>query len=222
MGGKRIAVALDGLSDRQALGLADRLGKRAGSYKVGLELYTRYGPGLPRRLGERGLGVFLDLKFHDIPATVCRAVGAACWLGPSFLTVHASGGPEMLRRAVEGRGESPTRLLAVTVLTSEGGRGVARRAERLAVQAFEAGFDGVVASAREVERIKSLCGNEFIVVVPGIRQAVLPGDDQKRTATPAEAIRAGADLLVIGRPITRAEDPREAFEAIAAEIRNAR
>ncbi len=222
MGKKRVVVALDGLSDRQALALAERLGKRVGAYKVGLELFTRFGPAFVRRLRKRGPDVFLDLKYHDIPATVSRAVGAACALGPSLLTVHASGGLEMMRAAAEARGKSRTRLLGVTVLTSEGGRGVSPRVLKRAGLAREAGLDGVVASAREAERIKSLCGKEFLVIVPGIRPAGHSRDDQARTATPAEAIRAGADLLVIGRPITRAADPLEALRAIEREIRDAK
>jgi orotidine-5'-phosphate decarboxylase len=216
-----VLVALDGLPDRQALRLVDLLGDRVSTYKVGLELFTRYGPRLLRRIQERGREVFLDLKYHDIPATVGKAVEAACGLGPSLLTVHASGGREMLRAAVRGRAGSRTRLLAVTVLTSAGGVPAAR-VKSLARLAQEAGFDGVIASGREAAELKTMCGKEFLVVVPGIRPAGAAADDQARVTTPAEAVRAGADYLVVGRPITRAEDPARALEAILKEARRAR
>jgi orotidine-5'-phosphate decarboxylase len=219
---KSVFVALDGLSDRQALRLVDRLGEDAPFYKIGLELFTLYGPRIARLLLDRGKGVFLDLKYHDIPETVARAVGAASSLEPRFLTIHATGGEEMLRAAVRGRGECSTRLLAVTVLTSARGRGVAGRVLGLAGEAREAGCDGVVASAREAARIKQAYGKEFLVVVPGIRPRGFPRDDQARVATPGEAGEAGADFLVVGRPITRAPDPAAVLADIEREFRDAR
>ncbi len=215
-------VALDGLSDRQAMRMARRLEGSAGGFKVGLELFALYGPSFIRRLSEGGSELFLDMKYHDIPETVERAVDAACRMGPDYLTIHASGGEEMLRSAVRGRGGRPTRLLGVTVLTSLSGRGVGRRVRDLALLAREAGLDGVIASARETPEVKRLCGKDFLVMVPGIRPAGAPSNDQKRVATPAEAARAGADRIVVGRPITRSGDPLAALEAVEKEFRDAR
>ncbi len=214
-----VILALDGMSGSESLDLARRLGPAVGTYKIGLELFTRYGPDLVRRFRDLGKEVFLDLKYHDIPATVGKAVAAAVRLGPSLLTVHGTGGGEMLRAAVDARGESGTRLLAVTVLTSSGAEGVGDRVVEIARTAADAGVDGVVASVAEVRRVKAACGDRFLVVTPGIRPAGADRNDQARTATPGEAARAGSDYLVVGRPVTRAADPAAALGAIMEGIR---
>jgi orotidine-5'-phosphate decarboxylase len=222
---------LDVPTQAEALELVDRLGPPADFYKVGLELYTRAGPEVVRALVELDKRVFLDLKLHDIPNTVGRAVAVASELGVELLTLHASGGPTMLEAAVERR-TGDLRLLAVTVLTSlspdEMGivwdreiRSVREEVGRLARLARDAGVDGVVASALEASWIRGHVGPDFLVVTPGIRPAGAARDDQNRVATPADAVRAGADYLVIGRPITRAGDPRAALEAILEEIAEA-
>ena len=227
----RIIVPLDQGSSREALALVDRLGESADFFKVGLELYTAEGPDVVRALTARGKRVFLDLKLHDIPTTVGRAVAAASELGVEMLTVHGSGGAAMLAEATARRAGG-LRLLAVTVLTSlrpeELGaawgrevRSVRDEVGRLTELAREAGIDGVVASALEAEWIRSLAGDGFLIVTPGIRPAGADADDQRRVATPADAIRWGADYLVVGRPITGADDPRSALEAIQAEVRSA-
>jgi orotidine-5'-phosphate decarboxylase len=185
------------------------------------------------RIAALGAGIFLDLKFHDIPNTVAGAVRAAAELpGVALVNVHASGGLEMMRaaaRALAGLRGAP-RLLAVTVLTSLGARDLRRlgiagspwnRAVSLAQQAQRAGLDGVVCSAHELHGIRRACGEKFLTVVPGIRPAAAAAGDQSRVATPAEAVRAGADYLVIGRPITAARDPRAAAEAILEEMNSA-
>ncbi|MBN1825603.1 MAG: orotidine-5'-phosphate decarboxylase [Candidatus Eisenbacteria bacterium] len=223
MDGKaEIALALDGMDDRRALEMVDLLRGRIGLYKVGLELFTRFGPGLVREISARGGGVFLDGKYHDIPSTVAGAVRSAAALDVRMLTLHGSGGEEMLRAAAGARGEAGTKLLAVTVLTSRSGPETAGEVERIALLSRETGMDGVVVSAREAERARSIGGERFLVVTPGIRPAGTPAHDQARTATPAEAVRAGADVLVIGRPITTAADPLRAAEAILEEMERAR
>ena len=227
----RVIVALDAASAEEALILVDLLGEEASFYKVGLELYTWAGPDIVRRLVERGKRVFLDLKLHDIPNTVRRAATAASELGAEMVTVHASGGSEMVRAAREGLGDG-TRLLAVTVLTSMSAGelgGLWRRPVdsvpdevlRLAELGRAAGADGVVAAASETTRVRTSFGSDFLVVVPGIRPAGSALQDQKRVATPAHAIRAGADFLVIGRPITQADDPAAAMRSVLAEIAGA-
>ena len=224
----RVIVALDTASAEDALTLVDRLGEEASFYKVGLELYTWAGPDIVRRLVERGKRVFLDLKLHDIPNTVRRAATAVSGLGADMVTVHASGGSEMVGAAREGLGDG-TRLLAVTVLTSmsAGELGVLWRRPidsvpeevlRLAELSRAAGADGVVAAAAEAPRVRTSFGSDFLVVVPGIRPAGSSLQDQKRVATPAHAIRAGADFLVIGRPITQADDPAAAMRSVLAEV----
>jgi orotidine-5'-phosphate decarboxylase len=206
----------------------------AGLLKVGSQLFTAEGPRAIDRLAGFGYEIFLDLKFHDIPNTVAGAVSAAADLRDvTMLTLHTSGGLAMMRAAREalvGRKTRPA-LLGVTILTSldssalkqvgfDGDAG--SRALALAKLAKEAGLDGVVASAHEVRAIRRSCGPKFLIVVPGIRPAESSVNDQSRTAAPAEAIRAGADYLVIGRPITAAANPREAALAIAAEIHGQR
>lgn len=227
----RVIVPLDVPTTDQAIALVDRLGDRSDFYKVGFELFTRAGPAVVQTLVDRGKRVFLDLKLHDIPNTVARAVSVASDLGVDLLTLHATGGPSMLSAAADARTGS-LQLLGVTVLTSltpdEMGtvwdreiRSVRDDVARLAVMSRDAGIDGVVASALEASWIRGQVGPDFLVVTPGIRPAGADAGDQNRVATPADAVRAGADYLVIGRPITRAPDPASAFDAISAEIRAA-
>jgi orotidine-5'-phosphate decarboxylase len=199
-------------------------------FKVGSQLFTSAGPRAVEKLSELGFDIFLDLKFHDIPNTVAHAVAAASRFGSiRLLTIHASGGIEMMQTAREAAGTkaSRPRLLGVTILTSLDGGALKRvgivgppaaRVVALARLAKESGLDGVVSSAREIRAIRKACGPEFLIVVPGIRPASASVDDQSRVATPRDAIRAGADYLVVGRPITAARDPREAALRIAAEI----
>jgi len=227
----RVIVPLDVASSSEALSVVDRLGERGDFYKVGFELYTRAGPDVVRELIKRGKRVFLDIKLHDIPNTVAGAVRAASDLGVDFLTVHASGGPSMMEAAVAAR-SGDLRLLAVTVLTSLSpdeistvwGREIRSLREevgRLAVMARDAGMDGIVASALEASWIRSQVGSGFLIVTPGIRPAGADRGDQNRVATPAEAVTAGADFLVIGRPITHAPDPSAALVAVLDEIERA-
>jgi orotidine-5'-phosphate decarboxylase len=202
-------------------------------FKVGSELFTASGPDIIRKLAKLGTGIFLDLKFHDIPNTVAGAVAAAAKLpGVRLVNLHALGGIEMMRAAREvlPRRRNRPRLIAVTILTSHDARSMRRigltgsprlRARELARMAKRAGLDGVVCSAHELRAIRQACGRKFLTVVPGIRLGGAPGDDQQRTASPAAAIRAGADYLVVGRPITQARDPRAAAEAVVVEIATA-
>jgi orotidine-5'-phosphate decarboxylase len=206
-----------------------RFGPRVGALKVGLEAFTRWGPAAVEEAAAEG-DVFLDLKLHDIPHTVAGAVSAARDLGARYLTVHAAGGSAMLAAAVEAsRGEIS--LLAVTVLTHLDAAsladldlpgGAAARADRWAALAAAAGCAGAVCSPRELATLRRSRRRPFLLVTPGIRPAGSPPDDQRRTATPAEALAAGADLLVIGRPLTRADDPDAALDALAAELAGAR
>ena len=224
----RVIVPLDFPSPEEAFDMVDRLGEQGVFYKVGLELYTRSGPSVVRSLVDRGKRVFLDLKLHDIPNTVAAAVAAASDLGVELLTVHATGGPTMLEAAAAARGIE-LKLLAVTVLTSlspdEMGRVWGRELRslreevgRLAVMARDANIDGVVTSPLEVSWIRGQVEDDFLIVTPGIRPAGADRDDQNRIATPSDAVQAGADYLVIGRPITRADDPAAALAAILREI----
>jgi len=232
---ERLIVALDLPNADAALRMAEKLHGHAGMFKVGLELFGAEGPALPRRLASRGEGVFLDLKFHDIPNTVRAAAREAAQLGVRMINVHASGGRKMMAAAREGAesissGASRPLMLAVTVLTSLGPEdlqetGVAGTPEeaviRLARLAQSAGMDGVVASAREAAAIREACGPKFVIVTPGIRPVASAVQDQARVSTPADAVRAGADYLVVGRPITGAVDPAAAADAVAAEIQEA-
>jgi orotidine-5'-phosphate decarboxylase len=202
-------------------------------FKVGSQLFTTEGPRAVQKLAGLGFDIFLDLKFHDIPNTVAGAVAAAAKLPRvRLVNVHASGGVEMMRAAREavGNGKSRPALLAVTILTSLDAKDLravgmlgspASRAIALAQLAKSAGMDGVVASAQEVKAIRRACGPKFLIVVPGIRPAATSANDQSRIATPAEAIRAAANYLVVGRPITAARDPRTAALAVAQEIATA-
>jgi len=206
-------------------------------FKIGSQLFTSAGPEAVREISQLGTGVFLDLKYHDIPNTVAVAVlAAAAMPGLQLLNVHAFGGTAMLRAAAQAvsagvpMGEDRPRLLAVTVLTSMDQKAIREvgiagppraRAVKLAKLAQEAGVDGVVASVQEAKAIRKACGREFLIVTPGVRPKDAAGaknDDQARTATPREAIKAGADFIVVGRPITAAADPRAAAEAMVDEI----
>jgi orotidine-5'-phosphate decarboxylase len=226
-----IIIALDRASQQDALTLVDRLGSAGTFYKVGLELYTRSGPAVVAALRERGKRVFLDLKLHDIPNTVAGAVRAASSLDVELLTVHASGGASMLEAARDAA-SGGVRLLGVTVLTSlsaaelEGAWGreinsIRDEVGRLAELAHRCGIDGVVASALEAGWIRRALGPEGLIVTPGIRPAGGDQGDQKRVATPANAVEAGADYLVVGRPVTQADDPAKALEALLAEVARA-
>lgn len=229
-----ILVAIDTPEFDRAKRLAEQLSGTVGGLKLGLEFFSAHGPrGIREVAGGRG-GLFLDLKYHDIPNTVAGAVRAAVALRPLILNVHASGGPAMMRAAAEAVQEESERLgvrrpllVAVTVLTSMddddlrdvGQLGpAAEQAVRLARLAQDCGLDGAVCSPREIAAIRRVCGAEFRVVVPGIRPADSASGDQKRVTTPRAAIRDGADWLVIGRPITGADDPAAAARSILAEI----
>jgi orotidine-5'-phosphate decarboxylase len=223
----RLIVALDVSSADEARGLAARLAGHVGAFKVGKQLFTSAGPGVVRDLVAAGSEVFLDLKYHDIPNTVAGAIAAAARLGVSLATVHALGGRSMIEAAVASAASSSTRVLAVTILTSHddetlGEIGllgpVAAAVERLALLARSAGAHGVVASPREVSAIRRACGHDFLIVTPGIRPAGGKADDQARIATPSVALAAGADYLVVGRPITGSPDPAAAADAISAEM----
>jgi orotidine-5'-phosphate decarboxylase len=213
--------------------LARKLRGSAGLMKVGSQLFTAEGPRVVEKLADMGFGVFLDLKFHDIPNTVAGAVAAAAQLpGLRLLTVHTLGGSAMMRAAREAVQDKKKRpaLLGVTILTSMDAAALTEigisdtpgdRALALARLAQQSGLDGVVASAHEVRAIRAACGPKFLIVVPGIRPAESSSNDQSRVATPAEAIRCGADYLVVGRPITGAPDPRKAALSIAKEMASA-
>lgn len=210
----QLIVALDVPDLNQAAGLVGRLRPAVRWFKVGSELFTAAGPEAVSMVCDRGGRVFLDLKFHDIPTTVAGAVGAAARMGVAMVNVHVAGGEAMLRAAAAAgaAGSARPMVIGVTLLTSHEGR--AERIVEAARLAQACGLDGVVASAREAPAIKEACGTEFVVVAPGIRPDSRAGDDQRRTATPEEAVRWGADYLVVGRPITQAVDPRSAAETI--------
>ena len=222
-----IAVALDAPDLETAARWAGLVTPHVSTVKVGLELYLRYGPGIVASIrGASGVRVFLDLKLHDIPATVAGAARAVARLHPDVLTVHAAGGPEVIRAATAAAPD--TMIAGVTVLTSLGPadlksigvKGPLRDAvRRLAVLAVGAGARGLVCSPREVAVVRAEVGPDVTLITPGVRPAGTDAHDQARTATPEEALRAGADLLVIGRPITSAPDPGAAAAAIAAPLR---
>lgn len=229
MNDPRVIVALDYPDAAGALKLASRLDPGLCRLKVGKELYTAAGPDLVEKLRRSGFDVFLDLKYHDIPATVAGACLAAAELGVWMVNVHALGGRAMMAAAREAlsRRRVPPKLVAVTLLTSIGAAdmkeiGLAGNPQeavvRLARLAQACGLDGVVCSAEEAEPLRRQCGTEFCLVTPGIRPAASARDDQQRVATPRQAIASGADFLVIGRPITRAADPLAALRAVHEEI----
>ncbi len=225
----QLIVALDLPSERAALALVERLEGRCRWFKVGLELYLAAGPSVIEHLRTQGYRVFLDLKLHDIPNTVAGAVRSLSSSGASLLTVHATGGAAMLQAAVEAAAcaPEPLRLLAVTVLTSMdatqlAGTGVgsspAEQVLRLARLAAAAGLRGMVCSAEELACLRQELGAEPLLVVPGIRPAGAAHGDQRRVATPAAARKAGASMLVVGRPITQAASPELVVDAILAEL----
>ena len=228
----RIIVSLDFPDRDQALALARLLDPHRCNVKVGKELFTSSGPELVEALVQRGFRVFLDLKFHDIPNTVAAACRAAARLGVWMLNIHAAGGRRMMEAAREAVADSarPPLLIGVTVLTSltsdelrETGisEDTGAHVLRLARLARDSGLDGVVCSSREAQMLRRELGRNFLLVTPGIRPAGAAGDDQRRVRTPAQAIEAGSDYLVIGRPITQAPDPMKALEAIEEEIKAA-
>ena len=224
-----VFVALDTPSLERAMALASSVRPHVGGLKLGLEFFSSNGPGGVAAMAELGLPIFLDVKFHDIPNTVSRALRAVADLGLTLITIHASGGPAMLRAAREALAEVEPRprLVAVTVLTSLddhdlpsiGHYGPALAlAERLGGLALDCGLDGVVCSPAEVTSLRDRCGEDFALVVPGVRPAGSAADDQKRVTTPREALEAGANAIVIGRPITQATNPQAAAAAIEAEL----
>ena len=228
-----IIVALDFPTRDAALALADQLDPALCRVKVGKELFTRCGPQVVSALADKGFEVFLDLKFHDIPNTTAMAVKAAAEMGVWMVNVHASGGSKMMsaaRQSLISYGTDKPHLIAVTVLTSMEQSDLAelgitltpaQQVVKLATLAQQSGLDGVVCSAQEATLLKQQLGNDFMLVTPGIRPASSSQDDQKRVMTPAQAVNAGVDYMVIGRPITKAASPLDALNAIVREITNA-
>ena len=229
-----IIVALDVPTADAALKLVAQLASVSGGFKIGSELFTSAGPDIVRRVRALGAPVFLDLKFHDIPNTVAKAVASAVQLDVQMLTVHASGGPEMLKAAEQAAqetarklGQAPPLVLGVTVLTSLDAAAlsqiglepdVSRQVRRLAALASQAGLRGLVCSPREVAELRQVLPASLQLVVPGIRSHTAPADDQKRTLSPKEALALGANWLVIGRPICAAADPHAAAEQILKDV----
>ncbi|MFO7871244.1 MAG: orotidine-5'-phosphate decarboxylase [Kiritimatiellia bacterium] len=228
-----LVIALDIPVSEEIAPVLDALPEETAWYKVGLELFSAAGPDCLKALKSRGKNIFLDLKLHDIPRTVSRAVDRLSCLGVSLITVHASGGRAMLEAAANAarrHGSSAPRIAAVTLLTSLDDNDLAcmgisgkteQHAMALARLAVEEGIDGVVCSAKETALFRSELGPDALIVTPGIRPSGSPAGDQKRVVTPAEAVRAGANLLVVGRPILQAENPRAAAERVLAEIASA-
>lgn len=231
----KLIIALDVDTKSKALELANALRDIAGMFKIGSQLFTASGPDIVREIVAKGTGVFLDLKFHDIPATVAAAGIEAMRLGVSIFNIHASGGGEMMRRTADAVSECATReglrrpsVIGVTLLTSSAVTELSQigisvspehQAERLARLAADSGMDGVVASPQDITMIRdSVSKPNFLIVTPGVRPAGSNQHDQKRTMTPAEAIAAGADYIVVGRPILAASDPVEAAANILREI----
>ncbi|MGN6387104.1 MAG: orotidine-5'-phosphate decarboxylase [Verrucomicrobiota bacterium] len=229
-----IILALDLPTQDLAVELACSLAPVLGAVKIGSELFTAGGPEIVRRIRATGLNVFLDLKFHDIPNTVAKAVASAVRLDIQMLTIHASGGSEMMKAAEESAQKTASQaglpvplLLAVTVLTSMDANGIseiglqpniAKQVERLATLAVQSGIRGLVCSPLEVTALRQIIPSSMQLVTPGIRIESSPKDDQKRTLSPAEAIAAGANWLVVGRPIYAAPNPRQAAEQILARL----
>ncbi len=231
-----IIAALDVPSVEAALSLAEKIAPLVGAFKIGSELFTAAGPEIVRRIRATGAGVFLDLKFHDIPNTVAKSVASAVRLDVQMLTIHTGGGPAMMRAAeksaqdtAKSLGKAPPLVLGVTVLTSMDGNeldavgvqaSVGHQVERLARIAIESGLRGLVCSPLEIAALRQGFSQEIQLVTPGIRTGAEAADDQRRTLTPREAIEAGASWLVIGRPIYAATDPRAAAERILQSIAN--
>jgi orotidine-5'-phosphate decarboxylase len=226
----RLIVALDVAAAEPARALVERLAGRVGMFKVGSQLFSAAGPALVREIVERGEQVFLDLKFHDIPNTVAGAVASAAGLGVALVDVHALGGRAMIEAAARARAGSSTRLLAITILTSHDRESLAEvglagtvldAVRRLAVLARDSGADGVVCSPHEAAAIRAACGPDLLIVTPGVRPAGAAAGDQARPATPAAALAAGADYLVVGRPIIGAADPAAAADDVVREMEQA-
>lgn len=230
MNDAKVVVALDFDNQADALAFVDKINPTDCRLKVGKEMFTYFGPEFVRELVNRGFDVFLDLKFHDIPNTVAKAVTAAAELGVWMVNVHASGGFKMMAKAKEALsvyGDKAPLLIAVTVLTSMeqddlDGLGInktpAEQVKHLAALTKQAGLDGVVCSAQEAEMLKQQLGSDFKLVTPGIRPAGANVDDQKRIMTPEQAVEVGVDYLVIGRPITKAQDPHQVLQQINASL----
>lgn len=234
MADDRLIVALDVSTMEQMKDIVDTLGDAVSFYKVGMELFYAAGEDTVAYLRDCGKSVFLDLKLHDIPNTVAQGVKSLTRLGANLITIHGQGGAVMLkaaadaaREAAEELGVERPKLLAITVLTSfddttwsgiGGQLPIADQVRRLALLAKDAGVDGVVASPLEAKLIREACGDDFLIVTPGIRPAFAAANDQKRIATPSSALRDGASRLVIGRPITKADNPREAVRMILEEM----
>lgn len=225
--GTKLIVALDLDTISSAAALVGSLGDTVEWYKIGKQLFTQYGPDAVRELKRRGKNVFLDLKYHDIPNTVSKAVTAAAAIGADLTNVHASGGAPMLAAAAEAARQSGIIVVAVTVLTSLDADELEsvgfslspeEQVVRLARLAAANGVPGAVCSAMEIEPIRRACGDGFLLVVPGIRPAGSSRGDQKRVMTPREAAAAGADFVVVGRPITQASDPAAAARAVQEEL----
>jgi orotidine-5'-phosphate decarboxylase len=233
---ERLIVALDVDNLEQAKDLVRLLAPEVGMFKIGKQLFTHAGPQAVRLIQDLGGEIFLDLKFHDIPNTVAKAAIEATRLGVRMFNVHASGSLEMMRTTVKevervSRQQKLRRpiMLAVTVLTSLGQedlqrvgveRKVADQVVRLALLTKQAGMDGVVASPHEVADIRAACGRQFVIITPGIRPAEANRDDQQRVMTPGDAVRAGVDYIVVGRPILESKDPVKAARTIVAEMEN--
>lgn len=231
----KVIVALDTDSGEKALKLVESLKKDVRFFKVGLELFSSCGPGIVERIKKAGCEIFLDLKFHDIPNTAAKAAAAVTKLAPFMFNVHALGGYDMMKRALEASEEAAKklkiaipRILAVTILTSMDekalmkigiGDKMGQSVLRLADAAKAAGLHGVVASPAEAGLVRERFGKDFLIVTPGVRPAGSASNDQKRTATPKGAMAAGASFLVIGRPITEAKDPAAAARAVLKEMK---
>jgi len=232
---ERIILALDTSDPDYALELVDRFSEEISIFKVGLELFTSGGPQVVEKIVKKGKKVFLDLKLHDIPTTVARTAQVLTRMGVFMLNLHTSGGVEMMRHTRDAVIETclkenleRPRLIGVTVLTSITSEvlknelcilhSTRTHVKHLSRLALNAGLDGVVASGQEIETIKNSCGKNFLVVVPGIRLSWNPSDDQKRTITPKEAFRAGADYIILGRGIMREEDPLKALRIVLLEL----
>jgi orotidine-5'-phosphate decarboxylase len=231
----RIILALDVEDDRIALGLVDELKDMVGMFKVGHQLFTAYGPDIVRRIAGAGGRVFLDLKYHDIPNTVAKASAEAVKLGVSIFNVHALGGLDMMKAAAQAAAETASRcgmpvpiVLAVTVLTSmderslrrelKVSRSLPREVAHLARLAQRAGMHGVVASPQEIRMLRRAIRGSLVILTPGVRPEWAAKDDQKRIMTPGEAVHAGADYIVVGRPVLKAEDRKSAVRMIIQEI----
>jgi orotidine-5'-phosphate decarboxylase len=223
----KIIVALDLPSVDEARKLISVLGDDVSWYKIGLQLFSLGGPAFLQEVKKSGAKIFLDLKFHDIPNTVRSAVESSCTLGADMLTIHLCGGTEMCQAAVEGRGTSSTVLLGVTVLTSQTEatlfeigihRSLTQQVLSLATLAKATGVTGLIASPLELEPLRNKFGKDLVIVTPGVRPTWSTAGDQKRFTTPADALKLGADYLVIGRPITASPDPKSAFSRIASEL----